>query len=169
MSMLAMLLCLLRRPLGCFQRIDGGCTGKSTALPRRLLGFGDHQIPAVRSRHAALHHQQVLVLIHATHSQVAGGHACVSHVSRHAHAFENTRWKCRRTNRASNLKHGTVRLRPAAKMVTLDYALKPTSFAHAYNVNEPFAIENVHQHAVTRLDGRSEERRVGKECSSRWA
>src|SRR5205823_14218174 len=56
MSMLAMLLCLLRRPLRCLQGIDGGCTSKSTALPRRLLGLGDYKITAIRPRHAALYH-----------------------------------------------------------------------------------------------------------------
>src|SRR4029077_1955608 len=46
-------LSFLRRSLGCLQRIHRGRTAKSATLSGRLLGLGNHQVPTVRSGHAA--------------------------------------------------------------------------------------------------------------------
>src|SRR5690242_1788911 len=78
-------LSLLRCPLGRLQWIDRRCAGKSTTLSRRMLCFGNHKIAALRPGHAAFNHQQVVVLIHAKHAQIANGDAFITHVSRHAH------------------------------------------------------------------------------------
>src|ERR1700688_3331493 len=112
-------LALLRRSLRGLQRIDGGSTGKSAALSWRLLGFHNHQIPAVRPGHAAFNHQQVVVFIDSQHTQVADGYPRVAHVAGHAHSLKHTGGKPWRADRACDLEHRTVRLRAAAKMMTL--------------------------------------------------
>ena len=72
-----------------------GSTVRRAANPRRslrrLLRLGDNHVSAVRARHRAFHHQQVLVLVHAQHTQVADRDPLHAHVSGHAHALEHAR------------------------------------------------------------------------------
>src|SRR6266496_1248992 len=86
-------LSLFRCPLGCLQRINRCRAGKSAALSRRMLRLSDHQIPAIRPWHGAFNYQQIVVLLHAEDAQIAHGYTRVAHVSRHPHAFEDSRWK----------------------------------------------------------------------------
>src|SRR5579863_3167099 len=139
---------LLRRPLRCLQRIDRRGTGKSTTLSGRLLRFGNHDVSALRPGNTAFDHQQVLVLVDAEHAQVAGRHLLMSHVSRHPHAFENTRWKRGRPNRTSDLKHRTVRLRTATEVMPFHNTLKTFALAHSDDIDELLAFKNLDQHAV---------------------
>src|SRR5258708_12133359 len=122
---------------------------ESTALSRRLLRFIDHDVSAVRSRNAALNHQQILFFIHTQDPQVAHRYPDIAHVARHPHALEHARWKRRRTDRTRNLKHRTVRLRTTRKVMPLHYTLKPAPLAHSDDVHKPFAFENIHQHPVS--------------------
>src|SRR5437763_9593201 len=41
-----------------------------------------------------------------------------------------------------------MRLRPAAKVMTLYYTLKSAPFAHAHDVDKSLALEDIHQHAI---------------------
>src|SRR5207302_2682574 len=122
-----------------------------TTLSRQFLCFGNHDVPTLRPRHAAFHHQQILVLIYPDHAQIAGRDLLVSHVSRHPHAFEYTRRKRRRSDRTSNLEHRTVRLRTTAKVMPLHHTLKASSLADSHDVDKLFAIEDLDQHAIPDL------------------
>src|SRR5580693_1829994 len=134
---------LLSRPLRRLQRIDRRRTGKSTALSRRLLCLIDHDVAAIRARHAAFNDQKILVFIHAENPQVAGCDPRIAHVPRHAHAFEHARRKRRRANRTGNLKHRTVRLRAAAKMMALHYTLKAVPLADSNDIDKTFVLKNI--------------------------
>src|SRR5215469_9807847 len=148
---LRLLCCSFRR----LQRIDRCCAGESTTLSRWLLGLDDHHVSVLGPGHAALHHQQVLVLVDTEHSQIAYRHLLIPHVSGHAHTLEHTRGKGRGSDRSRDLEHRTVRLRAAPEMMPLDHALKPATFADSYDVDELLAIENLDQHPVTDLHGRA--------------
>src|SRR5205823_14608818 len=45
-----------------------------------------------------------------------------------------------------------MRLRPAAKVMTLYYTLKSAPFAHAHDVDKSLAFTDIHQHAVAGFD-----------------
>src|SRR5438309_2631400 len=145
-------LALLRRALGCLQWIDRRRARESAPLSRWLLRARDHDISAIRARDAAFDHQQVLIFVDTQDAQIAHRHALVPHVSRHAHAFEHARRKRRRTDRAGDLKHGAVRFRATAEMMTLYDAREPASLANAHDVDKAVAFENIHQHALADLD-----------------
>src|SRR6266487_2969900 len=142
-------LSFFRCPLRRLQRINRRRASKSAALSRRLLRFRNDQVSAIRAGHAALDYQQVVVFLYAQCSQIAHGYARIAHVSRHPHSLKHARWKRRRANRTGNLKHRTMRLRAAAKMMALYHTLKSFALADANNVYESFALENINQHAVT--------------------
>src|ERR1700722_1279203 len=145
-------LCFLRISLGCVKPIHRRRTSKSSALAWRLLGLHDHQVAALRSGHAALNHQQILVLVHAQHSQVPLRHTGITHVARHTHSLKHSRREGRGSDGTGNLKHRTVRLWTTAKMMALHDALKPASLADSYDVDKALAIENFHQHTIAHFD-----------------
>src|ERR1700683_2610143 len=76
----------------------------------------------------------------------------MSHVSRHAHAFEHTRRERRGSDRTGDLKHRTMRLRTTAKMMALHHTLKSLALADANDVDKALAIEDLDQHAVANFD-----------------
>src|SRR5271166_1951033 len=57
------ILSFLRRPLRCLQRIDRSRTRESAALSGWLLRFDDNDVAALRTRHAAFDHKQVLFFV----------------------------------------------------------------------------------------------------------
>src|ERR1700723_2665772 len=144
-------LSFLRRSLRRLQRIYRSRTRKSSTLSRRLLRLADNQVPALRPRHAAFHHQKILFLVDTQHAQITLRYPRVAHMSRHAHSFEHARRKRRRANRSSDLEHRSVRLGTAAEVMPLHDALEAFSLAHAHDVDELFAFKNLHQHAVANL------------------
>src|SRR5579871_5493589 len=146
-------LCFLSCSLGRLQRVDRRRSGKSATLSWRLLCLQNNDVAALRSGHAAFHHQQILVLIHAQHSQVAHGHALMPHMSRHAHAFEHARWKRRGADRPGNLKHRTMRFGSTAEMMPLHDTLKTSTLAGSDDIDKLFAFENLNQHAIADLHG----------------
>src|SRR5262249_28157495 len=117
-----------------------------------MLRLRDHQISTFRAGNAAFDNQQVVVFIYTEDAEVAHSHAVVAHVSRHAHAFEHARGKCRTTDRACYLEHGPVRLRAATKMMAFYHALKTFAFAHTDYVNKLLAIKNFDQYAIAGFD-----------------
>src|ERR1035438_7996753 len=106
----------------------------SSMHSRRLLRLADNQVPALRPRHAAFHHQKILFLVDAQHAQITLRYPRVAHMSRHAHSFEHARRKRRRANRSSDLEHRSVRLGTAAEVMPLHDALEALSLAYAHDV-----------------------------------
>src|SRR5581483_3970755 len=141
-------LCLLRCSLCRLQRIDRSRTRESTTLSWRLLRLRDHDVTALRSRHAAFDDQQVFVFIDPEHPQIPSRYLLVAHVSRHPHAFKNAGRKCRRTDRTRNLEHRTVGLRAAREVMPLYDSLEPLALADSDDVNKLLAIEYFYEHAV---------------------
>src|SRR5208283_5441843 len=137
--------CLALRSL---QRIDRACATESTALSRRLLGFGYHYIAFSWPRHRAFHHQQVFVFVNTQHPQVASGDTVHAHVSRHAHAFEHAGREGRRADRASDLEHGAVRGSATGKLVAFHHARESAAFAGCNYIHKLLTFEDVHQHLV---------------------
>src|SRR5215470_15481467 len=71
-------------------------------------------------------------------------------MTRHAHAFENTRWICGRSYRTgSSMEHRPVCCTATTKMMPLHKTGKPTTFAGTDDVNQFVGVENVYHHFVT--------------------
>src|SRR5215470_9652853 len=70
-------------------------------------------------------------------------------MTRHAHAFENTRWICGRSYRTgSSMEHRPVCCTATAEMMPLHKTRKPTTFAGTDDVNQFVGVENVDHHFV---------------------
>src|SRR3954447_4188934 len=136
--------CLLRS----LQRIERGRTGESATLLRRLLRLVDQHVSVFMSRDRAFNDQQIVILVDAEDAQIADGLGIDAHVSRHAHAFEDTRGERRCADGALHLEHVSVGAGAAAEFVPLDYAGEAASLAGAGDIDELFVLEDVDQNFV---------------------
>src|SRR5262249_27690967 len=144
-------LAFFRCSLRGLQRIDRRCASESAPLSRWFLRARNYDVSAICARNAAFHHQQVFVLIDTKDAQVAYRHLLVSHVPRHAHAFEHTRTARRGTDRTWYLQHRTVPLRAPAKVMALHNARETAALAYTNDVHKTVAFEDVHEHALSNL------------------
>src|SRR4051812_14109450 len=134
--------------LGCLQRIERGRTGESAALLRRLLRFVDQHVSIFMSRDRAFDDQQVVILVDRQDAQVADGLGVDAHVSRHAHALEDTRRERRCADGALHLEHVSVGCGAATELVAFDYTREAASLAGAGDIDELFVLEDVDQNFV---------------------
>src|SRR5918993_2877654 len=115
----------------------------------RLANHHDAVRPA---RHGAFDEQQVVLRIDAQHLQVAHRYAIAAHVSRHAHALDDTRGERRSADRAGcTVEHRAVAHAAAAEVMPLDDALEALAAAGADHVDALAVSEHRHVDGVARL------------------
>src|SRR3954454_7250871 len=110
------------------QRASQALASSSTVPPPIFgaLGIRAHlHRGALRARHRAAQHDQVVAGADLDDREALLRHALVTHLARQAHALEHARWRGRGADRARRAHVvGAVRLRAGVEVVALDAALE---------------------------------------------
>src|SRR4030095_16507169 len=118
-------------------------------LTPRLL---HDDVSARRARHCSAQINKVVLLIHAFDPHIAYGHSVVTKMTRHAHALDDTRRKCRCTDRSCRpMKHGAVTGTAPTEVMALDKSAKTAALACSNDMNALLSREDVAQDLVTRI------------------
>src|SRR2546423_4628663 len=104
----------------------------ANSLPLFLRRFLYDDDTAVRTRHRATNHQQIVFRIDARHCQPLDRHARIAHVTRRSHALDDPRRVSRSANRTRRAHvHRAMRFMPATEALTLDRACETAAVRFA--------------------------------------